>query len=250
MVCQICGAYSGYYPLCKKHNAMKQSGKVKKCDSCLKWIDTGLPLCKKCWKEEQDLREQAKRKGIEKRKPRAKSPTKQPIVLDTVKVVGNRDLRNVIEKTIEDAEKSVYILSPYIEKFGHLFEDLENLIESKGSIKIVFNVADSYKNEQAVESLLEMKAQLKLDEDLHAKLVIVDEKIAIISSANLLARSFLNNKELGVYLTKPEQVKDAISYFNQVYEKARDVDEKIPDKKTQKRKQPVTPKGSGKKGKP
>ncbi len=32
--CQICGEYSGYFPLCKKCNALKEEGKIVKCANC------------------------------------------------------------------------------------------------------------------------------------------------------------------------------------------------------------------------
>ncbi len=37
MVCQICGAKSGYYPLCMKHYKAYQRGEVAKCEKCGKW---------------------------------------------------------------------------------------------------------------------------------------------------------------------------------------------------------------------
>jgi len=35
--CKICGEPSGYFPLCKKCNALKDSGKIVKCDDCGEW---------------------------------------------------------------------------------------------------------------------------------------------------------------------------------------------------------------------
>jgi len=61
---------------------------------------------------------------------------------------------------------------------------------------------------------------IKYKENLHAKLIIVDEKIAIISSANLLSGSLLNNEELGIITSNREQVKDALSFFRCVYDNA------------------------------
>ena len=49
MVCQICGAKSGYYPLCKNCNSLKDDGKVTKCEDCGIWKKNAKPLCKECW---------------------------------------------------------------------------------------------------------------------------------------------------------------------------------------------------------
>lgn len=49
MVCQICGAKSGFYPLCKDCNKLKDEGKVSKCDDCGIWKKDTKPLCYECW---------------------------------------------------------------------------------------------------------------------------------------------------------------------------------------------------------
>ena len=37
MACKICGRPSGYYPLCKKCNQLKDNGEVEKCGGCGEW---------------------------------------------------------------------------------------------------------------------------------------------------------------------------------------------------------------------
>jgi hypothetical protein len=49
MVCQICGAKSGFYPLCKDCNKLKDEGKVTKCEECGVWKKDTKPLCYECW---------------------------------------------------------------------------------------------------------------------------------------------------------------------------------------------------------
>ncbi|VVB78545.1 Uncharacterised protein [uncultured archaeon] len=49
MACQICGAKSGFFPLCKDCNTKKDQGKVTKCEECGIWKDTNKPLCYECW---------------------------------------------------------------------------------------------------------------------------------------------------------------------------------------------------------
>jgi phosphatidylserine/phosphatidylglycerophosphate/cardiolipin synthase-like enzyme len=196
---------------------MRESGKVKKCDSCGKWIDTGYPLCKECYfyEEKQEMPEKPRVSGI-------KTPLQnQTVQSEMSRVIGNRDLRDSIENSIANARKSVYILSPYIER-SYLFSDLEKLIKQKGTVRVVFREAKyGTKYERAIDNLIAMKAHIKYKENLHAKLIIVDEKIAIISSANLLSGSLLNNEELGIITSNREQVKDALSFFRCVYDNAK-----------------------------
>ncbi len=69
MVCQICGAKSGYYPLCKNCFALKDEGKISKCEDCGIWKKEAKPLCKECWlknnKSKQKISDGYKISGIE-----------------------------------------------------------------------------------------------------------------------------------------------------------------------------------------
>jgi len=49
MTCQICGAKSGFYPLCKNCFNLKDEGKVTKCEDCGIWKKGAKPLCYECW---------------------------------------------------------------------------------------------------------------------------------------------------------------------------------------------------------
>ncbi len=49
MVCQICGAKSRYYPLCKNCFKLRDEGKIVKCEDCGIWKKGAKPLCYECW---------------------------------------------------------------------------------------------------------------------------------------------------------------------------------------------------------
>jgi len=49
MVCQICGAKSGFYPLCNVCFRLRDEGKVTKCEECGIWKKDTKPLCYECW---------------------------------------------------------------------------------------------------------------------------------------------------------------------------------------------------------
>lgn len=53
MVCQICGEKSGFYPLCKSCNSLKEDNKISKCNDCGIWKEDNKPLCYDCWLEKQ-----------------------------------------------------------------------------------------------------------------------------------------------------------------------------------------------------
>lgn len=47
MNCQVCGKPSGYFPLCKECNTLKEKGKIVKCEKCGKWHYASKP-CPDC----------------------------------------------------------------------------------------------------------------------------------------------------------------------------------------------------------
>ena len=55
--CVICGKPSGMYPLCKEHLAMKNDGKVVKCEECGTWHIVGEPC--KCATKTAEVKPQA-----------------------------------------------------------------------------------------------------------------------------------------------------------------------------------------------
>jgi RecJ-like exonuclease len=57
MVCQICGEKSGFYPLCKKCNKLKEEGKITKCQECGIWKKGDKPLCIECWQKNKKVEE-------------------------------------------------------------------------------------------------------------------------------------------------------------------------------------------------
>jgi len=49
VACQVCNEHSGFYPLCKKHFAMREHGTVVKCIVCDRWVEGNDPICRPCW---------------------------------------------------------------------------------------------------------------------------------------------------------------------------------------------------------
>lgn len=70
MVCQVCGAKSGFYPLCKDCFKLRDSGKITKCQECGIWKNDSKPLCYDCWlknkKEEEKKSVSYKESEIER----------------------------------------------------------------------------------------------------------------------------------------------------------------------------------------
>ena len=59
MACQICGAKSGFYPLCKDCFKLKDEGKITKCEECGIWKKDTKPLCYECWLKNNDAKKKS-----------------------------------------------------------------------------------------------------------------------------------------------------------------------------------------------
>ena len=59
MVCQICGAKSGFYPLCKNCFNLRDEGKISKCEECGIWKNDAKPLCYECWLKSKKAKQKA-----------------------------------------------------------------------------------------------------------------------------------------------------------------------------------------------
>ena len=57
MVCQVCGAKSGFYPICKDCSKLKDEGKITKCKECGIWKNDSKPLCHECWLKDKTIEE-------------------------------------------------------------------------------------------------------------------------------------------------------------------------------------------------
>jgi hypothetical protein len=63
MACQICNAKSGFYPLCKGCNKLKDEGKITKCGGCGIWKKGDKPLCYECWLKNNDSKKKSTAKA-------------------------------------------------------------------------------------------------------------------------------------------------------------------------------------------
>lgn len=101
MVCQICGAKSGFYPLCKDCNKLKDSGKIAKCEECGIWKKGDKPLCYECWlknnKKSEKKSSSYKPSEIEKEETNFRSKFKA-----TIRAEDGHMVRSRAEKMIDD----------------------------------------------------------------------------------------------------------------------------------------------------
>jgi len=133
---------------------------------------------------------------------------------------------------IQRAEKEILITSPHIYYTDWLTAELQPLM-SRG-IKFRIITWPSYRREmyRNVDEVQEDKKQyftlkrflemfppgsVKLNDNIHAKMIVVDEKEVLITTANLSQTGLYENYEVGVYADNPDLAKQAKDFFEHVW---------------------------------
>lgn len=141
----------------------------------------------------------------------------------------NRIFDNISEnlKTLfSEAEKDIFIFSPWIKKDALM--DLTSSSNWKDlNIRVLtrskeINFLDSSSDIEAYEELLDLGAEIRTLENLHAKIFVADNNKAILTSANFtnaglgISRSG-GNFEIGIYIDEDEQVSNLLDVMNDCY---------------------------------
>jgi phosphatidylserine/phosphatidylglycerophosphate/cardiolipin synthase-like enzyme len=129
------------------------------------------------------------------------------------KVLSTTGISYKIEEIIKGAEKSIWLVSPYLK-----FDDrIKELIKSKTMmgirVTVVYGKKDINQKEKEWLDSLE-NVVLRFKQNLHAK-CYMNENECIITSMNLYGYSQRNNLELGVGISRED---DAILYKDTVKE--------------------------------
>ena len=134
------------------------------------------------------------------------------------------DIRNSLSK----AKREVLVCSPWITYLVDEFKDFKK----HGSLKVITNfrrddVKKGITDPDKLRVLQNMGAEVRYNNNVHAKMVIVDSEVAIISSANLTGRGLRVNYEAGVKVNDKKPVKMAEEFFYGVWEESRPLTEEM-----------------------
>jgi phosphatidylserine/phosphatidylglycerophosphate/cardiolipin synthase-like enzyme len=77
-----------------------------------------------------------------------------------------------------------------------------------------------------IRALKEAGAEIKYNNMLHAKLFIIDQNVAIISSANLTEKGLHANYEAGIRITDEKTLQEVIYFFNEAWRGSEEVTQK------------------------
>lgn len=213
MPCQICGKKSGYYPVCKEHYEMSQRGEVVKCKLCGRWhlASTGCSACKSKSSEQpsnwdSDTPESVCR-WMDENRPDI-IPAFHHIFLEGV------DLTDFSRRLVSRAKHSILIINPYVST-GHVSNELLKVSKKNIGITVVTRTPDKQNYRDFHKKLKSAGIKPEYNEAIHAKVILVDDNVVVVSSLNMYAYSSGGGVwEAGIVSWDPETIESIRYCYN------------------------------------
>ncbi|WP_456473795.1 phospholipase D family protein [Candidatus Pyrohabitans sp.] len=145
---------------------------------------------------------------------------------------GESDIISKLEESIRSAKHEVAITSPWIFYVDWFTSSIKQVADRGVKVRIItwpwyerrkvgnkWEYIENRRQSFALERFLDMfpPGTVKLNENVHSKLIIVDGKEVIASSANLTQTGFWENYEAGIWIEDEEIAKAAMEYFEKVW---------------------------------
>ena len=118
---------------------------------------------------------------------------------------ASRTVYGEISRAIDLAKKEIHICSPWI---TYILDELDS-VNKRGNIKVKVitrlvkeDIETGFTDLNKLRALREnYGAEIRYNNNLHAKMIIVDGKVAVISSANITESGLKVNYEAGISIT-------------------------------------------------
>lgn len=142
------------------------------------------------------------------------------------KFLATKQISSNLEEMIQEADKVLYIVSPYLK----LSKDFQELINSrnKNEKKTIFIYGKYELTPEQLKFLTGLRhVYLKFHENLHAKCYINDTKL-IITSLNFYEYSMIHNKEMGVLYDNTKE--EDVEIYNKAFDYIKFIEDNSNDK--------------------
>ena len=142
-----------------------------------------------------------------------------------MKILKSDEIYNCIENMIKRAGRSIKISSAWLK--GSLVKRLlDNLPDADIKIEVILRASELrdllITDDIVFRRIKENNGKIYLNSRLHAKFILVDDKEAVIGSANFTEAGFSNysegNIEAAFYCNNDREIKKLIEYFEQIKE--------------------------------
>ena len=127
--------------------------------------------------------------------------------------VADEEIYDNIVIFLEDTEKEVIILSPWIDSTAHMKDRIKVMRKKGVEITLLTRTPKDNKHRQAVEELQKVGVEVFYDDRLHGKMLLFDRDLVMVMSSNIILSSMVHNHEAGMVSTNPEVVENAIRYL-------------------------------------
>ncbi len=141
-------------------------------------------------------------------------------------------VKNVYMNVIHNASEYIYIATPYLSLDQEFIEALANASKRGVTIKLVIpHIPDKkyiyYVTESFVQDLFKysIEAYEYIPGFIHSKMIVADDKIATVGTANFDYRSFYHNYECGVWLYETDSILDIKNDFETIFSKSKPITE-------------------------
>ena len=192
-------------------------------------LEKGIKILKLNTIEQNKLLEQINELEITKKKLKLdleKSKEAYTFIVTTPSEASNT-VYGEISRELSRAQQEILISSPWI---THITDELSSFRKKGGkkepSIKIITRLLkeDIEKGVTDLDKFRVLKdtfgAEIRYNNDLHAKMVIIDNSVAIISSANLTKKGLSVNYEAGVCLKEQHMINKVAQFFNDIWKES------------------------------
>ena len=130
---------------------------------------------------------------------------------------SEKQIRMKIDDILKGAINAQEVLiSGWID--GAFVDLLKKLLDNGVKVRIIARSSTQKGDKDAIKELKLSGAEIKTNNMVHARLLIVKDKETIISSADLKTDSMDNNREAGIYCTIPTIVRGATKFFEKVWD--------------------------------
>jgi hypothetical protein len=137
-----------------------------------------------------------------------------------------KDIYAKVKRMLNSAEAEIKILSPYMDV---MYEDIVDLAKNNPdiSIKLVTRPSRDIQGmrERIAKNVLDLlkiatSGNLRTNEILHSRMIIVDGKEALISSADLTRDQLIDEFNAGIWVRDIETIKRATDFFDNIWKQS------------------------------
>ena len=132
-----------------------------------------------------------------------------------------------ISREISIAKDEILICSPWITL---ILEELHDFKRNEQEKEVTIKIITRLMKEDIEKGLMDLNkfrtlrdtlgAEIRFNNDVHAKMVIIDHSVAIISSANLTKQGFYRNYEAGISIKEESIAKKVTQFFEDIWKSA------------------------------